>query len=122
MANRKQSQKLFFVISLCVALVTMLFLGAVNAQTVTFTYKLTCNTGAPGCPNSNLRVATQVGHVASDSVAIATVKSDVPGYTQPVPISGGSLSWMSTPATIRQTTNAVSRRAGHAHVGQIGQD
>jgi uncharacterized repeat protein (TIGR03803 family) len=55
--------------------------------------------GSPGCPNSNLRVAGQVGEIASDQVAIATVNSDVPGHTTPVPISGGSLSWVSTPAT-----------------------
>jgi uncharacterized repeat protein (TIGR03803 family) len=103
MASRKQSQNLIFVISLYAACVLVLaatlFSGAASAQTVTFTYKFKCDIGSPGCPNSNLGLATQVGEIASDTVGIATVNSDVPGYTTPVPINGGSLSWMSTPAT-----------------------
>ena len=103
MASRKQSQNLVLVIGLyaaCVLILTATLLpGTAYAQTVTFTYRLTCNRGDPNCPNSNLGLATQVGQVAGDTVAIATVNSDVPGYTTPVPISGGSLSWMSTPAT-----------------------
>ena len=44
-------------------------------------------------------VAGAPGGVASDSVSIATVNSDVNGYTQPVPINGGLLRFFSTPAT-----------------------
>ena len=103
MASRKQSQNLIFAVSLYAALVLVpmatLFSGAASAQTVTFTYKLTCDAGSPGCPISHLGTATQVGQIASDTVGIATVNSDVPGYTTPVPVNGGSLSWMSTPAT-----------------------
>ncbi len=101
MASQKQLQNGIFGTSLRAALVLVLtlFSGAASAQTVTFTYKLTCDVGSPGCPSSNLGLATQVGEVASDTVAIATVNSDVPGYTTPVPINGGSLNWVSTPAT-----------------------
>src|SRR5271165_2362201 len=67
------------------------------AQTVTFTYYYEC---IDTCPPLNLQLATGVGGVASDQVTIATVNSNVPGYTNPVPINGGSLSWISSPASI----------------------
>jgi len=112
MADRKQSQKFFFAVSLGAALVTTLFLGAANAQTVTFTYKLTCNVGSPSCPHSNLGLADQVGQVSGDSVTIATVNSDVPGYTQPVPINGGLLNWMSAPATSVRCYSSLPAEGG----------
>ena len=80
-----------------IALQAAMFPGTAYAQTVTFTFNLSCN--VPNCPPENLSVATGVGGVASDTVPIATVNSDIPGYTQPVPINGGSLSWVGTPAT-----------------------
>jgi len=64
----------------------------VGAQTVTFEY--TCTNCEP-----TLQLATIVGGLASDSNTMATVKSDVPGYTNPVPISGGLLTLQSSPAT-----------------------
>lgn len=64
-----------------------------SAKTVTFTY--TCTNCQP-----TLQLATFVGGLASDSNTIATVQSDVPGYTSPVPISGGLLTLESSPATI----------------------
>ena len=83
-----------------VVLVVALSSSNAYPQTITFSYSLTCTAGAPGCPGSYLRVATEPGQDASDDgVGIATVKSDVPGYTQPVPINGGNLSWMSGLAT-----------------------
>src|SRR5271167_2428079 len=63
-----------------------------SAQTVTFKY--TCTNCQP-----TLNLATNVGGLASDSNTIATVQSDVPGYTNPVPISGGQLTLESSPAT-----------------------
>lgn len=71
-----------------------------HAQTITFTYNLSCT--VPPCPSSNMVVATQVGQVASDLVPIAAVNSDVTGYTNPVPVGGGSLNWTSSPATYAQ--------------------
>src|ERR1039458_4561970 len=91
---------LMFVLAMAAVLgQAALFPRTAQAQTVTFTYNLTCVLGAPGCPNSNLEVSDQVGGIASDVVGIATVNSDVPGFTAPVPISGGILTWVSTPAT-----------------------
>jgi hypothetical protein len=51
MASRKQSQDLIFISSLFAAMIlvltAMLFCGAASAQTVTFTYKLTCDCRQP---------------------------------------------------------------------------
>jgi uncharacterized repeat protein (TIGR03803 family) len=77
----------------------VLFPAVACAQTVTFSYSVSCNISDPNCPRSNLITATGVGGVASDHVSIATVNSNLAGYTQPVPISGGSLKWSSSPAT-----------------------
>jgi uncharacterized repeat protein (TIGR03803 family) len=77
-----------------------MFPGTAYAQTVTFTLNLSCDTN---CPPANLQIAGAVGEVASDVVPIATVNSNVPGYTNPVPITGGpfggSLTWISSPAS-----------------------
>ena len=71
-----------------------------HAQTVTFTYSLSCDTNKDfNCPFSFLYVANGIGGKAGDYVTIATVNSDVPGYTNPVPINGGLLSFTSSPAT-----------------------
>ena len=70
------------------------------AQTVTFSYSFSCDTNQdPHCLKSDLRVATGPGGIAGDTVTIATVNSDVPGYTQPVPINKGLLNFTSSPAT-----------------------
>ncbi len=70
------------------------------AQTVTFSYSFSCDTNKdPYCLQSNLHVANGLGGTAGDSVTIATVNSDVPGYTQPIPISKGLLNFISSPAT-----------------------
>jgi uncharacterized repeat protein (TIGR03803 family) len=73
--------------------------SAARAQTVTFTFNLQC---VDNCPPVNLSVAVQQGQVASDLVSIASVNSDVAGYTNPVPINSGSLNWVSSPATYAQ--------------------
>jgi uncharacterized repeat protein (TIGR03803 family) len=97
MANHSRAAILGAVV-FCVFVLTLLSLTS-YAQTITLTFQLTCDKGAPGCPNSNLVVARQVGQVASDNVEIATVISDVPGFTSPVPVTDGLLNWTSTPAT-----------------------
>jgi len=76
-----------------------MFPGRAYAQpgTVTFTLNLQCG---ENCPPFNLQIVDAIGQVASDLVPIATVNSNVSGYTNPVPINGGSLSWTSSPATI----------------------
>jgi uncharacterized repeat protein (TIGR03803 family) len=74
-----------------------MFAGTAYAQTVTFTLNLQCG---ESCPPFNLQIISAIGETASDLVPIATVNSSVPGYTNPVPINGGSLSWASSPATI----------------------
>jgi uncharacterized repeat protein (TIGR03803 family) len=74
-----------------------MFAGTAYAQTVTFTLNIQC---LDNCPPLNLHLAGAVGALASDFVPIATVNSNVPGYTNPVPINGGSLSWTSSPASI----------------------
>ncbi len=85
--------------------VLLLILAAVcattsYAQSVTFYYHISCNIYKdPYCPMSKLSVAHRVGSPATDLITIAAVKSDVPGHTDPVPISDGSLNWTSTPAT-----------------------
>jgi len=74
-----------------------MFSATASAQTVTFTYNLKCS---GNCPPHNLGVASAVGEPSDDLVTIAAVNSNVPGYTTPVPINGGSLSWISSPASI----------------------
>jgi hypothetical protein len=59
--------------------VAALYSCAAYGQTITFTFKLTCDNGAPDCPNSGLVIARQVGQVSSDTVEIASVNSDQPG-------------------------------------------
>ena len=73
-----------------------MFPGTAYAQTVTFTLNLQCD---DNCPPVNLQIAGAIGGLASDFVPIATVNSNVPGYTNPVPINGGSLTWISSPAS-----------------------
>ena len=71
-----------------------------HAQTVTFSYSVSCNLGQdPNCPRSGLHVADGPGGTAGDRATIATVNSDVPGFTNPVPITGGLLNFESTAAT-----------------------
>jgi uncharacterized repeat protein (TIGR03803 family) len=74
-----------------------MFSATAYAQTITFTYYFVCEFT---CPPLNLQLAGAAGELASDFVPIATVNSNVPGYTNPVPINGGSSSWISSPASI----------------------
>jgi uncharacterized repeat protein (TIGR03803 family) len=100
------------------AIQAAMFAGTAYAQTVTFTFDYSCS---DNCPPENLQIAYQVGQVASDVVPIATVNSDVPGYTQPVPITGGpyggSLSWISSPATYVWTDQNGGRDAAYDNPG-----
>ena len=91
-----------------------MFPGTAYAQTVTFTLNLNCNFG---CPPFNLQIANWTGGLASDFVPIATVNSDVPGYTNPVPINGGSSSWISSPASIAFIGDDYHVFAGYANPG-----
>jgi hypothetical protein len=101
------------ILVLFLILVTVSFARTASAQTITFTFVLSCNPYIdPSCPQGNILVATQVGQVASDVVAIATVNSDVPGYTSPVPVNGGSLNWVSTPATYAQCASGIDIDCG----------
>ena len=75
-------------------LLALLTVAVMPASAKTVTFKYTCT----NC-NPTLQLATIVGGLASDSNTIATVQSDVPGYTNPVPISGGLLTLESSPAT-----------------------
>jgi uncharacterized repeat protein (TIGR03803 family) len=77
-----------------------MFSATTYAQTVTFTTSYSCYVNDPGCPQANLSISHYTGVASSDLVTIATVNSNVPGYTQPVPINGGSLSWTSAPASM----------------------
>jgi uncharacterized repeat protein (TIGR03803 family) len=64
------------------------------AQTIYFNYSYTVQCQYD-CPPLYLNV--DAGG-ASDSVTIATVNSDVPGYTDPVPINGGLLKFQTLPS------------------------
>jgi hypothetical protein len=75
-------------------LLALLAAAALPASANTVTFKYTCTNCQP-----TLQLATFVGRLASDTNTIATVQSDVPGYTNPVPISGGLLALESSPAT-----------------------
>jgi len=79
---------------LTISALCLLLVAALPASAHTVTFKYTCTNCKP-----TLQLATLVGQVASDSNMIATVQSDVPGYTNPVPISGGLLTVESSPAT-----------------------
>ena len=76
-------------------LLALLAAAALPAGAQTVTFKYTCT----NCQPTLQLGASMVGQLASDSNTIATVQSDVPGYTNPVPISGGLLSLQSSPAT-----------------------
>ena len=71
-----------------------LLAAALPASAQTITFKYTCMK----C-NPTLQLAQMLGQLATDSNTIATVQSDVPGYTNPVPIGGGMLTVESSPAT-----------------------
>jgi len=75
-------------------LLALLAAAAPPAGSQTVTFKYTCTDCQP-----TLDLATMVGQLASDSNTIASVQSDVQGYTNPVPISGGLLTLESSPAT-----------------------
>jgi uncharacterized repeat protein (TIGR03803 family) len=92
-----------------------MFPGTAHAQTVTFTLDLQCQ--YPNCPPDNLQIILGIGELASGLGPIATVNSDVPGYTQPVPINGGSLSWTSSPATIAWTDPNNNPAGGSTNPG-----
>jgi uncharacterized repeat protein (TIGR03803 family) len=114
------ASRLLLLVILAVA-PAVLLAGGAYAQTVTFSYKLSCNIfDDPQCPKSNLTVATQVGQVAGDLVSIAAVSSDVPGYTNPAPVSGGALSWISSPATIVQCALSLRPDSCGATYGNAG--
>ena len=102
-SNRKDSpmyRTRAILVVLFLILATPLCANPSYAQTVTFSYSFSCDTNKdPYCLQSNLHVANGLGGTAGDSVTIATVNSDVPGYTQPIPISKGLLNFISSPAT-----------------------
>jgi hypothetical protein len=85
-------------LKLTVTALSLLVLVAVvpqaSAKTVTFQYVFKCEF----C-QASMQLTCMQGGISSDSITIATVQSDVPGYTNPVPITAGLLNWTSAPAT-----------------------
>ena len=89
---------------LLVVLAVVLFPSTAYTQTITFTYDLSCDPSKDkDCHDGIMRLACYLGGTANDHVKIATVSSDVPGYSDPVPIDDGSLGWASSPATYTQS-------------------
>jgi PEP-CTERM motif len=77
-----------------------LLVSTARADTVTFSFSYICNSDLGSCP-TNLEIGG-LGQPASDSLDMgnmATVKSDVPGYTNPVPITTGYLNFTTAAAT-----------------------
>jgi len=105
MATSGQNHTLTFGIVLpamiLVLLAVVLFPSTAYPQTITFTYVHDCPP-SDDCSFSNMYLACNVGGISGDLVKIAMLSSDVPGYTEPVPIGDGSLEWSSSPVTDSQ--------------------
>ena len=77
-----------------------LLVSTARADTVTFSFSYVCNIDLGSCP-TNLEIGG-LGHPAGDSLDMgnmATVKSDVTGHTNPVPITAGYLNFTTADAT-----------------------
>jgi uncharacterized repeat protein (TIGR03803 family) len=89
-----------------VILVVVLFPSTTYTQTITFHYELNCDPSKDkDCHFGSMSLACTPGGTANDRVKIATVSSDVPGYSDPVPVDDGSLGWESSPATYSRSTS-----------------
>jgi uncharacterized repeat protein (TIGR03803 family) len=83
-----------------VILAVVLFPSTGYTQTITFTYELHCDPSKDkDCYFGSMSLACSPGGIGRDHVKIAVLSSDVPGYTDPVPVDDGSLGWESSPAT-----------------------
>lgn len=88
--------------ALAILFACTLLVTTARADTVTFNYNYVCDSDLGSCPET-----LQVGGLHSPAMAslnmgmggLATVNSDVPGYTTPVQITAGNLNYTTANAT-----------------------
>src|SRR4051794_38625293 len=87
-----RKQLLEKVVILVAILVTVSLSGRAKGAQITFSFETTCDPLVSTYPSPSLPPFNASG-IASDTIRIDTLTSDVPGFTTPVTVSGGLLTF-----------------------------